>query len=114
MRSLHKVYGPITVIHFDSHLDTWPVTGYYGNPDDKDKITHGTFFWSAAQEGLMNTNATCVHAGIRCKLAGLGDLENDVDVGFAVITTDDIDDIGAAGVVELIRNRVGTGPIYLR
>jgi arginase family enzyme len=27
------VYGPITVIHFDSHLDTWPLGGYCGNDD---------------------------------------------------------------------------------
>lgn len=66
LRALHKVYGPITVIHFDSHLDTWPLKGYYGS-DDTSMITHGTFFWSAAQEGLMQ-NGTCVHAGIRCKL----------------------------------------------
>lgn len=66
LRSLRKVYGPITVIHFDSHLDTWPVQGYYGS-DDLSTITHGTFFWTAARENLMK-NGTCVHAGIRCKL----------------------------------------------
>lgn len=23
LRSIHSVYGPVSVIHFDSHLDTW-------------------------------------------------------------------------------------------
>ena len=67
LRALHKIYGPITVIHFDSHLDTWPLDGYYGG-DDISLITHGTFFWSAAREGLLQ-NGTSVHAGIRCKMA---------------------------------------------
>lgn len=66
LRALHRVYGPITVIHFDSHLDTWPLKGYYGS-DDTSMITHGTFFWTAAREHLIR-NGTSVHAGIRCKM----------------------------------------------
>lgn len=66
LRALHKIYGPVTVIHFDSHLDTWPLDGYYGG-HDLSFLTHGTFFWSAAKEGLLQ-NGTSVHAGIRCKM----------------------------------------------
>lgn len=64
LRALHKVYGPVTVIHFDAHLDTWP--GYPGAVTAQSLVTHGTFFYLAWEEGLMNTN--CVHAGIRCKM----------------------------------------------
>lgn len=67
LRALHGVYGPITVIHFDSHLDTWPAKGYGYGSDDTSLITHGTFFWTAAQEHLIK-NGTSVHAGIRCKM----------------------------------------------
>lgn len=45
---------------------------------------------------------------------GVEDIENDEEVGFAIITTDDIDDIGTQGIIDLIRNRVGTTPVYLR
>lgn len=41
-------------------------------------------------------------------------MENDADVGFEIITTDDIDEIGTSGIVKLIRDRVGNGPVYLR
>ena len=60
LRSLHKVYGPISVIHFDAHLDTW------GPWSPQERITHGSFFYIAREEGLLNTS---VHAGIRCKMA---------------------------------------------
>lgn len=64
LRSLNKVYGPVSVIHFDAHLDTWPA--YPGQLTEQSRVTHGTFFYLAHEEGLM-TN-TSVHAGIRCKL----------------------------------------------
>ena len=65
LRALHKIYGPISVIHFDAHLDTWPA--YPGTSTDQSRITHGTFFYLAKEEGLMSNHS--VHAGIRCKLA---------------------------------------------
>ncbi len=83
---------------------------------------------------------TSVHAGIRCKLAvsrkgrvcqwspliidkclftyherqGVDDIENDQEVGFQLISTDDIDDLGIPEVVRRIRERVGDSPVYLR
>lgn len=109
LRSLHKVYGPISVIHFDAHLDTW--AGYPGSVTDQSKVTHGTFFYLANEEGLMSN--TSIHAGIRCKLMGEVDLENDEAVGFQLVSTDDIDDLGVAEVIRRIRTRVGDSPVYL-
>lgn len=43
LRSMHSVYGPVSIIHFDSHLDSWD-PGFYGG-DDASKastINHGT------------------------------------------------------------------------
>ncbi|KAJ6611482.1 arginase family-domain-containing protein [Mycena sp. CBHHK59/15] len=109
LRSLYKIYGPISVIHFDAHLDTWG--GYPGDTTEQSKVTHGTFFYLAQQEGLMSNQS--IHAGIRCKLGGVSDLENDKAVGFQLISTDDIDDLGIPEVIRRIRQRVGTSPVYL-
>ncbi|KAL0951705.1 hypothetical protein HGRIS_008380 [Hohenbuehelia grisea] len=109
LRSLHKVYGPISVIHFDAHLDTW--AGYPGQFTEQSRVTHGTFFYLAQEEGLMSNKS--IHAGIRCKLAGMEDIENDEAVGFHLITTDDIDDLGIPAIVKKIRDRVGDTPVYL-
>lgn len=109
LRSLNKVYGPVSVIHFDAHLDTWPA--YPGQASEQSRVNHGTFFYIAHEEQLM-TN-TSVHAGIRCKMAGIGDMENDNSVGFKLISTDDIDDYGIKEIIQRIRNRIGDSPVYL-
>ncbi|KAJ1308970.1 hypothetical protein OPQ81_004653 [Rhizoctonia solani] len=111
LRSLHDVYGEIAVVHFDSHLDTWPVLGYYGNKDSS-VVTHGTMFWTAMTEGLI-ARGNSIHAGIRCKMTGIQDIEHDEDVGFSMITTDDIDELGADGVADRIKKHVGDKPVYL-
>ncbi|KAL5636651.1 hypothetical protein ACGC1H_000567 [Rhizoctonia solani] len=111
LRSLHGVYGEIAVIHFDSHLDTWPVLGYYGN-EDSSVVTHGTMFWTATTEGLI-AKGNSIHAGIRCKMTGIEDIEHDQDVGFSMITTDDIDELGADGIANKIKKHVGDKPVYL-
>ena len=64
LRALNKVYGPVSVIHFDAHLDTWPA--YPGTSSEQSRVTHGTFFYLAREEKLMRNSS--VHAGIRCKL----------------------------------------------
>jgi agmatinase len=109
LRSLNKVYGPISVIHFDAHLDTW--AAYPGQTTEQSRITHGTFFYIAREEGLLANNS--VHAGIRCKLGGIEDLENDDAVGFQLISTDDIDDLGIPTIISKIRQRIGDSPVYL-
>ncbi|KAK0233523.1 arginase deacetylase [Armillaria fumosa] len=109
LRALHKVHGPVSVIHFDAHLDTW--ASYAGQTSEQSRVTHGTFFYLAQEEGLMGNNS--IHAGIRCKLGGVEDLQNDEEVGFRVISTDDIDDIGISEIIKRIRTRIGDSPVYL-
>ncbi|KAG8696044.1 hypothetical protein FRC08_007401 [Ceratobasidium sp. 394] len=109
LRSLHEVYGEIAVVHFDSHLDTWPVLGYYGI-SDASVVTHGTMFWTAMTEGLI-AKGNSIHAGIRCKMTGFEDIQHDESVGFSMITTDDIDQLGADGIAEAIKKHVGDKPV---
>lgn len=62
LRSLYKIYGPVSVIHFDSHMDT---SGTRNAPPSP--VTHGSYFFVAHEEGLLINN-TNVHAGIRSKM----------------------------------------------
>lgn len=57
LRALHARHGPISVVHFDAHLDTWDT--YFDQP-----YLHGTPFRRAAEEGLLDPQG-CVHVGIR-------------------------------------------------
>jgi arginase family enzyme len=51
---------------------------------------------------------------IRSVFKGAEDLDNDRSVGFQLISTDDIDDLGILEIVRRIRRRVGDNPVYLR
>ncbi|GES63244.1 arginase family protein [Aspergillus terreus] len=114
LRSLKTVYGPISVIHLDSHLDTWdPYEGYTGIASEQSAITHGTFFWHASREGCINKGAS-VHGGLRTKLFGPRDYEIDEQVvGFHRIEAHEIDDIGVEGIVKRTIDVVGQNPVYL-
>lgn len=113
LRSINKAYGPISVIHFDSHLDTWKPSVFGGAPSKQASINHGTYFYHASQEGLL-ANDTNIHAGIRTTLSGLSDYTNDGYCGFSRIEARDIDTIGTSGIIKAIRDRVGTNdPVYL-
>ena len=96
---------PIAVVHFDAHLDTWD--SYFGAA-----YTHGTPFRRASEEGLLDTSA-CVHVGTRGPLYGAHDLVDDKELGFAVVPSTEIDALGATGVADRIRARVGERPVYI-
>ncbi|CAK5268650.1 unnamed protein product [Mycena citricolor] len=107
LRSLNKVYGPVSVIHFDAHLDTWappPLSTGIG------RINHGSFFAIAAEEHLIANNS--IHGGIRCHM-GRQDIVHDTEVGFQLISAEDIDDYGVDQIISKIRQRVGNSPVYL-
>ena len=105
LRAAVAQHGPVALVHFDAHLDTWDT--YMSAP-----YTHGTPFRRAAEEGLFIPGHS-MHVGIRGALYGPEDLTNDADLGLSVIGTWDIDDLGAKGIVERIRERVDGYPLYL-
>ncbi|MGH7757930.1 MAG: agmatinase, partial [Candidatus Dormibacteria bacterium] len=105
LRAVAGAAGPVSLVHFDAHLDTWNT--YFGEP-----YTHGTPFRRAAEEGLLAEERS-VHIGIRGSLYSPNDLAEDRALGFLVIHAQDFDRLGAAGVAERIRERVGDGLAYL-
>ncbi|WWD22568.1 agmatinase [Kwoniella shandongensis] len=99
LRALKDVYGPISVIHFDSHCDS--------RHPDGGTLTHGDYFYFAWKEGLMSE--TNIHAGIRANC----DIPSDLETNFTTVLADEIEDIGWRGVIQRIKDRVGTNPVYL-
>ncbi|EIN09871.1 Arginase/deacetylase [Punctularia strigosozonata HHB-11173 SS5] len=116
LRGVAEIYGPVSVIHFDSHLDTWKprnVTGGPWLPDEEVPVTHGSYFWYAAQEGLLAPNNSNIHVGIRGALGSWDDYENDWEVGFHISHAEDIEEVGYKGIVQKIRDVVGDNPVYI-
>lgn len=105
LRAMNAQYGPVALVHFDAHLDTWPT--YYGAP-----YTHGTPFRRAAEEHLFVPSHS-THVGIRGALYGPHDLAEDEAMGFQVFSCPTIDDVGVDAVVERLRDQVGERPTYI-
>ncbi len=105
LRAMHAKHGPIAVLHFDAHLDTWDT--YFGAP-----YTHGTPFRRASEEGLLDKEH-CLHIGIRGPLYDERDLPESADLGFAVIHSAEFESTGVASVVERMRSRLGDRPVYV-
>ncbi|KAJ7272573.1 agmatinase [Mycena haematopus] len=112
LRSINSVYGKVSVIHFDSHLDTWKPSVFGGAPSDQAAINHGTYFYWASQEGLIR-NGSSIHGAIRTTLSGPEDYDNDDESGFQRIEAREIDTIGTHGIIKKIRDTVGDSPVYL-
>ena len=105
LRAASAEHGPVALVHFDAHLDTWDT--YMSAP-----YTHGTPFRRAAEEDLF-LQGHSMHVGIRGPLYSPQDLSDDAALGFTVIGTWETDDIGAKGIVERIRERVDGHPLYV-
>ena len=105
LRVMRERFGPVALVHFDAHLDTWDT--YFGAP-----VTHGTPFRRAAEEGLFRDDAS-MHVGIRGPVYARSDLDEDTDLGFRIIRAMELERTGVDGVITRIRERVGDAPLYL-
>jgi agmatinase len=82
LRGLAKVHGPLSLIHFDAHSDTYgPAWGF--------DIHHGTIFRNAIEEGLLQPNQI-VQLGIRGPLTEAHDLAFAQTHGFEIVFVDAI------------------------
>ncbi|MCC2112081.1 MAG: agmatinase, partial [Hyphomicrobiales bacterium] len=96
LKAFAEVHGPLSVIHFDAHTDTW--TGRDG------EIDHGTMLWHAVQDGIVDP-ATSVQIGIRT--------HNPDPLGFTIIDALEVHRQGPAAAAQRIREVVGTAKCYV-
>ena len=89
-------YGPMSLVHFDAHSDTWE--GTTGAP-----LHHGMMFLKAAHDGLIDPS-TSIQMGMRTP-----NESHDFDVVYAP----EYFASGAAKIIDRIRDRVGSRPVYL-
>lgn len=105
LRAVAAKHGPVAVLHFDAHLDTWDT--YFGAP-----ITHGTPFRRASEEGLIDLTASC-HVGTRGPLYSKQDLEDDERLGFSIVSSEYIEEHGVEAAIDRILTRIGDKPLYV-
>ena len=103
LRSLARRHGPLGVVHFDAHPDTWDE--YFGS-----KLFHGTPFRRAVEEGLIDT-ARFVQVGIRGPLYGAEDFAFHDEHGIEVLRIEPIKENGLAWAAGRLARLQGA-PLY--
>lgn len=98
--------GPVGMIHFDAHSDTWDT--YFGGS----KYTHGTPFRRAVEEELLDPKRT-IQIGIRGSLFDLRDMDFARDAGMRIVTIEEYFALGWEKVMVEARRVVGDGPVYI-
>jgi len=96
LRAHAKRFGPLSLIHFDAHSDTWK--------DDDGRIDHGTMFFHAVHEGLVVPERS-VQIGIRTY--------NSDPMGFTWLDAGWVHEHGTDAVIAECRRIVGDHPAYL-
>ncbi len=105
LRALARRHGPLALVQLDAHGDTWEE--YFGQ-----RYFHGTTFKRAVEEGLLDADAS-VQAGMRGSLYGSEDIQAARDLGFTVLATEELRDLGAEAYGRLVRDAVGSRPVFV-
>jgi agmatinase len=105
LRAHAAVHGPVAVVLLDAHADTWDA--YYG-----ERYFHGTPFRRAVEEELVDTGRSLL-AGMRGPLYAPEDLDAARELGFEILTGDELRALSPREYGERVRARVGGGPVYL-
>ncbi|MEQ1511601.1 MAG: agmatinase [Lysobacteraceae bacterium] len=96
LQALHETHGPLALVHFDAHSDTWA--------DSEGRIDHGTMFWHAANTGIVDV-AHSIQIGMRTL--------NPVDHGYRVLDARWLHANGVDACIAQIRERVGDRKCYV-
>src|ERR1700694_913437 len=106
LRAIARRHGPVGLIDFDSHTDTWD--SYWG-----ERYTHGTWCKRAIEEGLIDTRRG-VQVSIRGGLYGSEDRGGARALGLHLIPTEELMTRGVDDVLPEVLQRIGSGPVFLR
>jgi len=105
LRAAAAVHGPLALVQFDSHPDTWD--SYFGK-----RHTHGTPFRRAVEEGLLDTSRS-IQVGMRGSIYDRGDWDDAREMGFDLVPTDEVRELGIPSVIDRIRGRTGGAKVYI-
>ena len=97
LRAYAEKYGPLSLLQFDAHSDTWP-------DDDMNRVDHGTMFYKAVKEGLIDVSRS-VQVGIRTT--------NEDTLGVHTIDAREVHERGPVETANKIKEILGDHQTYL-
>jgi agmatinase len=106
LRALAIRHGPLALIQFDSHSDTWD--NYFAGK----KYSAGTPFRRAVEEGIV-APAHSIQIGMRGSLFRADDVSQSLELGYEVVTTDRMFEMGIPALAARIAERTAGQPAYL-
>jgi agmatinase len=105
LRAAAAVHGPLALVQFDAHPDTWDA--YFGQ-----KHTHGTPFRRAVEEGLLRPENS-IQVGMRGSLFHSDDWNDSRELGFELISADEVRELGIPETISRIHERIGDSKAYV-
>ena len=103
LRALARRHGPLGLVHFDAHPDTWDE---YGGS----RHFHGSTFRRAVEEGLVDGRRV-LQIGIRGPLRGPGDFDFHAEHGLEVLRIEEVKERGTAAAASRL-DRLRGAPVY--
>ena len=105
LRAVAKKYGPVALVHFDSHSDLCDEV--FGQ-----KYNHGTPFRRALEENLMDASHS-IQVGMRGSLYDPDEHKMAAELGMKLIPAHKVREMGLKTLVKTILERVGDKPCFL-
>lgn len=105
LRAVAKKHGPVALLQFDSHTDVADI--HLGL-----KYTHATPFKRAIEEGLIDPKHS-IQIGMRGSLDGPEEIDDALDLGFQVVRSVELFELGIEKLIEMIKSRVKDKPVFL-
>jgi agmatinase len=105
LRAVSRKQGPVALLHFDSHSDT--EDQYFGKPHN-----HGTPFRRAVEEKLILPHKS-IQLGLRGSIYSPDHLNTPRQLGFEIVTAEEMHEMGVVSVIDTIRTRIGNAKVFL-
>ena len=102
MRALNRRYPGLAFVHLDAHTDAYPIAGY----------NTATAFSRAFDEGIVDARRS-FHVGVRSSLLVPGVYEYGRQLGYRIITTDQLLERGIPETFAEVAAAIGAAPVYL-
>lgn len=105
LRAVAKKYGPVALVHFDSHSDLCDTV--FG-----EKYNHGTPFRRAIEENLIDPSHS-IQIGMRGSLYDPNEHKMAADLGMKLIPAHKVREMGTDALIQAVLERVGDKPCFL-
>ena len=105
LRAVAKKYGPVALVHFDSHSDLCDTV--FG-----EKYNHGTPFRRAIEENLIDPSHS-IQIGMRGSLYDPNEHKMAAELGMKLIPAHKVREMGTDALIQAVLERVGDKPCFL-